>query len=509
MGNIHLKIEIKSHHFTCFVVTPRGRDACISFSKYFIQFGLEKRRGRFFKKAQRVFAAATSDRNEFRFHINTYEEFKRHLLNNGITDNLISVLHVPVPESKDIVLKIRDGWKLREEQHAPYEYLINKDNKFKLLTLQTGKGKGFVSMSASSYIGKRMVIIIRPMFIDKWIKELCEVYDITIDNIMVVQGNDNLLALLELAKQDKIKEEIIIISNKTIQNWFKTYESEREYSLDLGYACLPDEMYGLLKAGNRLIDEVHMDIHLQCKIDLYTNVEDSISLSATLLSKDPFVKRMQEMLYPIKYRFDAGDLDRYIDTFAVVYAFENMNNIRYTQRGSSSYSHSAFEKSILRNRKTTLNYFNLIDHIANSSFYHLTRPVKRLLIFADTVIMCTLLVSFLKKKYPSKDVRRFCEGDPDINLYESEIIVSTIKSCGTARDIPDLTTVIMTVAIDSIQSNIQALGRLRKLKDNHDVNFFWFVCKDIPKHVEYHNKKEELMEERAKSFKLIQTGKFL
>ena len=112
----------------------------------------------------------------------------------------------------------------------------------------------------------------------------------------------------------------------------------------------------------------------------------------------------------------------------------------------------------------------------------------------------------LKKKYPQFDIRRYVSEDPWENLLEPDIIVSTLGSAGTAVDIPNLSTCILTNAIQSIQANRQSFGRLRNLKDNHSLEFVYFVCEDIPKHLDYHVAKKEMMMQRAKSFRDVYSG---
>ena len=63
----------------------------------------------------------------------------------------------------------------------------------------------------------------------------------------------------------------------------------------------------------------------------------------------------------------------------------------------------------------------------------------------------------------------------------------------------------MTIAVDSIQSNVQTFGRLRKLSDC-DTSFYYFVCDDIPKHLDYHKRKIEMFHERAYSFVDMNSG---
>jgi superfamily II DNA or RNA helicase len=238
-------------------------------------------------------------------------------------------------------------------------------------------------------------------------------------------------------------------------------------------------------------------------------VETSISLSATLISDDPFINKMHQMMYPINERYNAGELIRYIDAFAISYNLSYPEGIRTEEFGSTTYSHLAFEKSIMRNKSFMQNYIDLIDYVIDTSYMQVKREKKKLLVFSATIEMCTELTKYFKNKYSQFDVRRYCEDDPYENLIDSDIRFSTILSAGTAHDIPDLTTTIMTTAISSIQSNVQALGRLRAMKDGHPVQFYYFVCSDIPKHIEYHQQKEVLLGKRAKSLKTINSGRYI
>jgi hypothetical protein len=115
-------------------------------------------------------------------------------------------------------------------------------------------------------------------------------------------------------------------------------------------------------------------------------------------------------------------------------------------------------------------------------------------------MMCKRLAADIRKRYPGRSVSTFVEGDPYSNLLESEICVSTIGSAGTAHDIAGLRVVILTVAIDSPVSNLQAIGRLRELPDR-DVKFIYMFCEQIPKHKAYHRSKTQLLRGRVASYK--------
>jgi hypothetical protein len=96
-------------------------------------------------------------------------------------------------------------------------------------------------------------------------------------------------------------------------------------------------------------------------------------------------------------------------------------------------------------------------------------------------------------------VNRYVDEDPFEYLLEADLCFSTVLSAGTAVDISMLKTVIMSNSLDSIQSNIQAFGRLREIKDL-TLRFVYLVCLDIPKQVEYHKSKKELLIQRSKTY---------
>ncbi|MNL29466.1 hypothetical protein D3C87_1511480 [compost metagenome] len=94
-------------------------------------------------------------------------------------------------------------------------------------------------------------------------------------------------------------------------------------------------------------------------------------------------------------------------------------------------------------------------------------------------------------------------------MLESDIIVSTLKSLGTAQDIPKLLHVYMTDGLGSSQANLQAMGRLRdtilKIWPDAVPTFYYLVCEDIEKHIEYHERKKETFQGRVVSHLLFST----
>lgn len=498
-------VDVRSHHFA---VTNMSREAMYemnSFLKGLKQWGfIRLPNGKCIREVIRVFAAYTNDKREFRIPISLLPKFESHFQNSLASDYVINKTpeYSPVP----VILKMKSHWVLRENQNEVVSYLTIPGHPIsKFINLQTGFGKSVIAMAAAAIKGHRTVIIVRPMYIEKWQEDILRTYDIDEDRIMTVRGGAQLMALIAAGQSGDVDADIIIISNKTLQSWIKQYHEFHTDSMSLGYDCLPQDFLQVIGAGTLIKDEVHQDFHLNTILDCYTNVPYSISLSATLVSDDEFINKMYEVVYPAEDRYKGAVYKQYISAKALMYNVEWINKIRTKEFNQPAYSHIAYEKSIVRNRMIYENYLRLIRWSVKYCYaeHETFKKGDKCLVFCASIDMCTRVAQYLASQYPKHIVKRYVEDDPYENLNTADIIVSTVLSAGTAVDIPNLTSVILTVALKSSQSNIQGFGRLRELKDGRTPEFWYFVCENIPKHMEYHQRKKVLLEQKAKEYRII------
>lgn len=492
-----LSVGINSHNFVVTRMTPRGRAVVESFARRFVQYGFNKGSGgRYVRAALKVFATATQDRQEFRFHIHQYKEFQEHLELNYLKEDLVKTVHNPIPTPREVELVVKEKWQTRDYQEPVIEYGVD-DYFQKLVEIQTGKGKSYCAMRIASILGVRMVIVVKAQFMDKWVDDVHKTYEgLAVEDLMVIRGSSQLQALLMMAKAGELESKIVLISNKTIQNWLKLYERFRGDTLGMGYDCVPGDMYETLEAGFRLIDEVHMDFHLNFKMDLYTHLRKSLSLSATLIADDPFLAKMYEMTYPPNTRFSGLAYHKYIKAYAVFYSLRYPDRVRMTDPATGRYSHNYYERALLKQDILGSNYLNMMHKVVEDLYKVDYQPGDRCLILCASIDFCSTLTDFLRKKYPTLKVGRFVEDDPYENIMESDICVTTMGSGGTGHDIPMLTTVIMEISLKTSSGNIQGFGRLRDIP-GRTTRFGYLVCQDSPKQMEYHQQKSGILDERA------------
>lgn len=363
----------------------------------------------------------------------------------------------------------------------------------------------FTSVKALSDLGYKVACVVKPKYIANWVESFSGkekgILALNPKEVMVIQGSSALQALTEMAitpgALDKYK--IFIFSNRSFDNYIKAYELLGSSIDTMGYMVNPDELFEKLGVGIRLVDEVHEEFHANFRLDLYTHVHMSISLSATLISRDPVLSRMYEVAYPFNTRYKAPPLKKYTTAYGIYYRNDPNYRIRTSERGQSSYSHNAYEASVLKNPTFTYNYCQMVKHYLDKGFVSNYEKGNKAIVFASTVDMCTKMSEKLSEWYPQYTVKRYVAADDyQSNYQDPDIRVTTIGSGGTGHDIKNLTDAHLTNNIDSIQANIQAMGRLRDL-GSKETRFWWYTNLGVPKHVNYHKKKEKLMDERAKS----------
>lgn len=491
-------MTIGTHFFKLTNIVPWARYTIEGFAGRVTSRTFFRERGKWKRGPDRLYYGKTHDSFEYRFPISLLGEFRDYMVLNGIAQNKTIEKVREIPEGLDKFFKMRPGFILREDQEPISEYIRSEPEKrSKMVGLQTGKGKTVIACEALSQIHKRVVLVTKPMYIKKWILDFQNYTDLAPKDLMVVQGTDHLKGLIQLAKDDQLPSKVIIISVNTYRSYINAYENGRYEQEYLEYECAPEDFFPLMETGVILIDEVHQEFFAYYRMLLYTQCKLVVSLSATLENLDQFMERMYHIAFPKQDRCKTGPYDRYIDMYNVDYQFRTPEKIRTQEFGSPTYSHSAFEKSIMRHIPTLNRWLEMIDWIIEVGFVKYYQPGDKLATFAATKEMCTIMRDHIRKRFPQFTTERYIYEDPYENIIEPDIRCTTILSGGTAIDIPGLTCSINTINILSIQANAQTLGRLRK-KEGRQVRYYVAFSSQFSKHREYHNQRNDMLRDRVK-----------
>ena len=501
-----------SHHFVVKNPTPAMIPMLYGLSSKYTQFGFifdpKTRKQRW--GPLKTFAIYVQRGIEFRFHINQFQEFLR-LIEGALVDpSSYTIEDVELPEPTKVDLPIREGWVLRPEQEEGKNFCLEITENAAdspLLMMPTGTGKTVCALTIASALGNRFAVVLLAQYVDKWISDIRAVMDIELNEIGVIKGSDSLIRTTYYPESGNPIPKAFVISLSTMSNWYKLYEEDKNHPSLEAYHCMPYDFFTHLGIGTVLFDEVHQHPHAVYRLYCYTNAKKTISLSATLISKDQSLQRVQHMMFPRCKRFDSVKMEKYITAHACAYQIVNFTGSRLmiSEYGRNSYSQAAYEKSLLRHKTIAKQYLTMVLDLIESSYIDGKLEGDKLAVFVGTANMAETLVKAITLKWPWLDTRTYLEKDDYRNVIDPDIRVTTILSGGTAVDIPNLRVSIMTNSIDSPISNIQCLGRLRKLKDR-DVRFYYLYCSTIPKQLEYHQKKLELFKDRVTEVKQLFVG---
>jgi superfamily II DNA or RNA helicase len=491
-----MQVEIYSHFFKVLYPDSITLKLVMTFIRRFVVYKSNAKQGDMASNMT-VYGLTNANLTEYRFHIGQYAEFIEYMDQNLVRPELYTIVRKDLYEPVKIEVSLRPSYTLFDYQEDVKAFIldetIDNDNNSRLVALQTGKGKTLTSLATIGDIKTRTMIVILPTYMEQWGKEITKILTVDPKEIMMVQGSSQLTSLLHMASEGTVTSKFIVVSMPTLRSYFKTFSEK-------GHDFKPEDICRLLGIGTVIIDETHQHLHGVYTFLAHTHVPRVIGLSATLMADDPVVRKMQHLMFPREIRYDKVALDKYIRVFAVAYNIKDFYKakIQTTERGSSNYSHNVFERSLIRNTKLLEAYLDMLLDIVYVSYINKYMEGDRLLIFAASIAMCTTITDYVRKHLPERTVERFVDDDPYTNLTDPDIIVSTIGSAGTGKDIPKLRAVIMSNSINSSVSNIQAVGRLRKLPDR-DVKFYYIYCDQVRQQLSYHKTKKELLRDRVAS----------
>ena len=436
----------------------------------------------------------------YRFPISTVKDFMLLLGNNNISKEQLSITYISNVDIKPLKLAFNKKFLLRDYQVDYCNVLTSPTARSNLLVdLPTGYGKTLISMYSIVKLNLRTMIVVLPKYIEKWIDDVKKYTNVEDEDIVVVQGGD---MLTELMNDNDISYKFIIVSMRTMSNFISDYESNPN-----SYPMSPQSFIEHLKVGVMLNDETHQHFHALLKICLYANVLRMVGLSATLDSNQKDIKELYNIIFKPENRIsNLVEYVPYIHTKAISYRLSSIRNIKF--KIPQGYNHNLYEQSILKNPTLLRSYMEMIKHYVKESYIDRKEKGDKLLIFCANVTLCTIVANQLKTEYPEIDVRRYVEDDPYDNIINAEISVSTNLSAGTAIDIPNLISVIQTVSISSLQANLQAFGRLRRIVGK-EVWYYYLYTPDIRNQYKMHKDRKSILLDRSKEYVYSEYSKIL
>lgn len=450
------------------------------------------------------FYSFNRDKTECRFHINDFPNFCENLRVRGVNIEHVEIIEAPIYKPTPVSFAMNSYFVPRDDQPIIIQYFLDPYPYIKMCELETGGGKTFTSVYSLAQSGTRGLLSIRPQYFKNWIKAFFgdgdkpPLVDFGPERLLIIQGSVQLKDAIKHAQQGDFDYDFIMISNATLYIMNKIYD-ETGSTVD-SYGCEPWELCQVLGAGCLLKDEGHMDFHANYRLDLFTHVPYSITLSGTFSSENPFIKRMQQLQHPQNSRAPTVPPNKFRAVKAIRYSIDPRRPLKHKLRGRTEYNHNELEESILKDRRARRSYLELVQTTFEKEYLYVREnKEQKALIMCGRIEMAEVIIQHLNEVYPELTVARYVGGDDFIEACGSEVIVTTVMSGKAAIDVPNLIVAINTVNVGSKETNLQALGRLRELRHYPNIRptFVYFYTDDIPSPSWYHQNKIKLFQSRV------------
>jgi hypothetical protein len=446
---------------------------------------------------------------EVYIHRNSLEDLLNFLENRGVPRSHVQINDVPLPKAVEAIYEMHEKYVLRDYQVLIKADILRPGCPSARVDLQTGKGKTLTSLAALCDRGVRAIVMVPPKYFGIWIEALQNTYKGYAENplkFMTVSGSAELQKLIDRGIDNDLEGvDVIVISNVTYRSYIDNFEKYGHDIVNLGYNAPPPRFHEAVGAGMQINDEIQEDPGLVFRIDMYSNIELQVYLSATPFTGNAFVTKMIDKMLPPETMVRLPNLDVYINCMCLRYCEPKVRPQDYLTPYKNTYNHARYETQMMKDPKRMRAYLKMVGNIAQGTFINDRLPGQKQLLLCATVAFIDDVVTYLQERFPDLAINGHYSGSPYARLLANDITVSTIKSSGTGVDIPNLREVGLLQATDSKKDNIQILGRLRKLRDFVDVvpRLTFLACESIPQHMKYARSKQEHFEGRVLVFKTM------
>lgn len=356
----------------------------------------------------------------------------------------------------------------------------------------------FIALATVAASEQRFVLATKGGFVTRWLRDCCgedSVLGLIHEDVIVVKGSEALKVVIELALSGQLEFKGLLISTNTLNNYYKHYFDNDGDMSEYG-GLHPVALWQVLNIGILITDEFHMLIHMNFIREMYNHVPKTIALSGTMIPDGPFMKLIHDTLFPKECIAPEPTYTKYIAVKALFYGIHaDTKEIKCFR--NAKYSHTMYEESIINKPKVLKRYTDMLLQMGVNIYDREGRhePGEKMIIYVSTQDMATRLTDIYKAHFGDKYIiNRFVSLDPYSHVEDSDIIISTPGSLGTAHDVYKLRYTLLTTALGKEDTNIQLLFRLRKPTWNPEVTpeMYYLVNREVKKHMDYHYRKREL-----------------
>lgn len=367
----------------------------------------------------------------------------------------------------------------------------------------------FMACYSAIKVGLRTLIIVPTSGIKKqWGETLTDMFNVEPSRVKLVNSPKDFI---------NVQADFVVVSQASLSVLNKTYDLEKIMQAN--------------KFGIKVIDEVQMWFHNIIKVDANSNIAHNWYLTGTFgRSGDTENNLYQEMFGDLAiFREEQKKPTIFNRKPGNVYGMKPHMHVTmmWTKSGlspeeiksvTSSMRYSEREGKWIRYGISIPAYTELVIPSDGTMTKFLSNVLKtveiamkeinygKTLILSPTIVSVNIIAGYVEKMYPDLKIGTINShngtAENDRVKAECDIIVSTVKSCGTGFDVKGLSRLIVAEQFKSWILTDQVSGRLRRRDDGKDTYMWDIVDSQIPQLRSWANARADVLKRKAKSFKV-------
>lgn len=368
----------------------------------------------------------------------------------------------------------------------------------------------FMACYSAIKVGLRTLIIVPTSGIKvQWAETLTGMFNVDPSKVLTVNSPKDFI---------NVKADFVVVSQASLAVLNKTYDLERIMKIN--------------KFGIKVIDEVQMWFHNIIKVDGNSNICHNWYLTGTFGRSGDEENALYQQMFGDLAIFREKDKQPTIFNRKPgnVYGMKPHMHVRmmWTKSGlskeeiksvTSSMRYSERAGKWMRYGISIPAYTELVipsDGTMTKFLKNVLTVVKmadkevsygKMLVLSPTVASVLVLEAYIKKMFPNYKIgtihSRNSKAENDRVKAECDILISTVKSCGTGFDVKDLSKLVVAEQFKSWILADQVSGRLRRRPDGKDTYMWDIADAQIPQLRAWANARADVLRKKSKTFKVI------
>lgn len=376
--------------------------------------------------------------------------------------------------------------------------------------LPPGAGKTFMACYTALKIGYRTLIIVPTTNIKgQWVETLVKMFGVPEQRVLSVNSPRDFI---------NVKADFAVVSQASLAVLNKTYNLEQIMKVN--------------KFGIKVIDEVQMFFHNIIRVDGSSNICLNWYLTGTFGRSAEEENNLYQEMFGDIHIFRVPDAKATIfnrkpgDVYGqkphmnvkMIWTHSGLSpeeikkvtsSMRYSERAGKwmryGVSIPAYTKLVIPSDGRMTKFLSTLLKVVKMANKEVT--YGKMLILTPTIESVRIITEKVKGMYPDLKIgtihSKQSKAESDRVKAECDIMISTVKSCGTGFDVKDLSKLIVAEQFKSWILADQVSGRLRRRQDGQDTYMWDIVDADIPQLRAWANARADVLKKKSKNFKVI------